>query len=87
MRVVKLAWIGSILVLMASGMVYAENTQQYVQNQNLSKRAYAQSLPESVYQQLDIFEGATLVRDAKEDDAVNQKYHAQRIHHLSKRPY
>lgn len=90
MRTINLAVILSAVALMASGLANAEDAyKQNVHNQNFSKRAYAQPLPESAYQKADGFEGATLVRGEIGEDgsAVDQKQHAQRLNNLSKRPY
>lgn len=90
MRTINLAVVLSAVALMASGIANAEVTSSNkVHNQNLSKRAYAQPLPESAYQKDEGFEGATLVRGEVGEDgsAVDQKQHAQRLNNLSKRPY
>lgn len=91
MKSINLAVIVSAATLLLSGLAHAEDAyQKSVRNQNLvSKRPYAQPLPESAYQQADTFEGATLVRGEVNEDgnAVDTKQQAQRLNNLSKRPY
>jgi len=90
MKTMNLAVMVSAVVLLLSGLANAEDAyNKNVHNQNFSKRAYAQPLPESAYQKADGFEGATLVRGEVSEDgnAVDQKQHAQRLNNLSKRPY
>lgn len=90
MKTMNLAVIVSAVALMVSGLANAEvANKNNVHHQNLSKRAYAQPLPESAYQQADGFEGATLVVEGVDEDGNtgNQKQHAQRLNNLSKRPY
>ncbi len=90
MKKLNLAVIVSVVALMVSGLANAEDAyRKNVHNQNLSKRAYAQPLPEAAYQKADGFEGATLVRGEVSEDGnvADQKQHAQRLNNLSKRPY
>ncbi len=91
MKSLNLAVIVSSAVLLVSGAVHAEDAyKKNVHNQNnMSKRPYAQPLPESAYQKSNEFEGATLVRGEVSEDgnAVDQKQQAQRLNNLSKRPY
>jgi len=91
MKSVNLAVIVSAAAMLLSGLAQAEDAyQKSVRNQNLvSKRPYAQPLPESAYQKTDTFEGATLVRGEVSEDgnATDHKQQAQRLNNLSKRPY
>jgi hypothetical protein len=91
MKSLNLAVIVSSAALLVSGFVHAEDAyQKSVRNQNLvSKRPYAQPLPESAYQKANEFEGATLVRGEVSEDGnvVDSKQQAQRLNNLSKRPY
>lgn len=91
MKSLNLAVIVSSAVLLVSGAVHAEDAyKKNVHNQNnMSKRPYAQPLPESAYQKSSEFEGATLVRGELDADgnAVNKNNQVQRLNQLSKRPY
>jgi len=90
MKSLNLAVIVSAVALMVSGLASAEDAfNKNVHNQNLSKRPYAQPLPESAYQKANEFEGATLVRGEVNEDgsATDHKQQAQRLNNLSKRPY
>ncbi|MES2501379.1 MAG: hypothetical protein V4545_02145 [Pseudomonadota bacterium] len=91
MKSLNLAVIVSSAVLLVSGAVHAEDAyKKNVHNQNnMSKRPYAQPLPESAYQKSNEFEGATLVRgDGEADDsALGTNKQVQRMNQLSKRPY
>lgn len=90
MKNLNLVVIVSTAVLMLSGVASAGDT--YTKNthkQNLSKRPYHQPLPDSAYQKVDEFEGATLVRAELSDDerAANKNRQLMRMNQLSKRPY
>ncbi|MES2546767.1 MAG: hypothetical protein V4575_03605 [Pseudomonadota bacterium] len=91
MKSLNLAVIVSSAVLMVSGAVHAADTyKNNAHNQNfMSKRPYAQTLPDSAYQKSDEFEGATLVRGEveAEERALNKNIQLQRMNQLSKRPY
>ena len=90
MKSLNLAVIVSAVALMVPGLASAEDAfNKNVHNQNLSKRPYAQPLPESAYQKSNEFEGATLVRGEVNEDgsATDHKQQAQRLNNLSKRPY
>lgn len=90
MNSLNLAVIVSTAVLLVAGSAsagdaYTNNAHQ----QNLSKRPYAQPLPDSAYQKSDEFEGATLVRGelSEEEAAIKQDRQVMRLNNLSKRPY
>lgn len=91
MKSLNLAVVVSSAILMVSGAVHAEDAyKQSVHNQNMmSKRPYAQPLPESAYQKSNEFEGATLIRGEGEADesALGKNKQVQRLNQLSKRPY
>lgn len=91
MKSLNLAVIVSTAALLVSGVAFAEDAyKKNVHNQNnMSKRPYAQPLPESAYQKSNEFEGATLVRGDGESDetTLNKNSQLQRMNQLSKRPY
>ena len=96
MNSLNLAVIISTAALLVSGAAFAEDTyKNNAHNQNfMSKRPYAQPLPDSAYEKSSEFEGATLIRGEVEESAntqnksaINKNTQVQRMNQLSKRPY
>ena len=91
MNSLNLAVIISTAALLVSGAALAEDTyKNNAHNQNfMSKRPYAQPLPDSAYEKSNEFEGATLIRGEIEESerAINKNTQVQRMNQLSKRPY
>ena len=81
----------STAALLVSGTVLAQDTyKNNAHNQNfMSKRPYAQPLPDNAYEKNNEFEGATLIRGEVEESesAINKHTQVQRMNQLSKRPY
>lgn len=91
MKSLNFAVIISSAVLLVSGFVHAEDAyKKNVHNQNnFSKRPYAQPLPDSAYEKSNEFEGATFVRGELDADekVLKNNIQMQRLNQLSKRPF
>jgi hypothetical protein len=86
MKSLKFAVMFSSLVLMGFGSAQAEESKN-LNNQNLSKRPYQEVLPDSVYNQPENWEGATLKSDDEQNDAGAEDIRKIRLHMLGKRPH
>ena len=84
----KLAIVSAAALFLSSGFVIASDTNEHnINNQNLSKRPYQQSSKETVANQKEAFDGATLVTEDGAEQPVVSKHRQLRINMLGSRPY
>lgn len=84
----KLAIVSAAALFLSAGFVIAGDANEHnINHQNLSKRPYQQSPKETVANQKEAFDGATLVTDDGAEQPVVSKFRQLRINMLGSRPY